>query len=197
MTARQATHFIGRTQSAIAIVITLGLSGCGGSDALISGTLSGLGDGLTVVLQNNSTDNLSLTMNGGFTFQTSVADGATYSVTVLTQPTGQTCNVSNGTGTVNPDKGGPSDIAVTCSATSSLGGTVTGMLAGRSVTLANGVQQISVAQNGLFAFPGVLPAGSTYTVTIVEQPAGQLCTVVNATGTVVPNVMATVAVTCS
>ncbi|HMN78129.1 MAG TPA: hypothetical protein PKC97_18905 [Burkholderiaceae bacterium] len=183
-------------RSAAAIVLALGLSSCGGSDALIGGTLSGLGDGLSVVLQNNNTDNLSLTMNGNFTFPTGIANGTTYSVTVLTQPTGQTCNVSNGAGTVDTDKGDPSGIQVTCSATSSLGGTLTGMLAGRSITLANGVQLVTVAQNGPFAFAGVLPAGSTYAVTIVTQPAGQICSVINGTGTVVANVMSTVAVTC-
>lgn len=181
----------------ISIVMALGLSGCGGgNDTLIGGKLSGLGDGLRVVLQNNNTDNLALTLNGTFTFPTGLASGAAYSVTVLTQPVGQTCNVSGGSGTVDSKSRDVTDIAVTCSANSSVGGTLTGMLDGRSVTLANAGQLLAVAQNGAFAFPGVLPAGSTYTVTIVTQPAGQTCSVINGSGTVVANVMATVAVTC-
>lgn len=194
MNAERATRF-GRP-AALAFVAALAVSGCGGSDTPIGGTLSGLGDGLSVVLQNNNTDDLTLNANGAFTFRTAVDDGATYSVTVLTQPVGQTCNVSNGTGTVNTKTGEPSDIQVTCSANASVGGTLTGLLAGRSITLANGVQRVTVAQNGSFAFAGVLPAGSTYEVTIATQPAGQTCSVVNGTGTVVANVMATVAVTC-
>lgn len=187
-----------QARAALTFASAVFLAGCGGwTDATIGGTLSGLGDGLRVVLQNNNADNLTLTANGTFTFPTGLASGAAYAVTVLTQPVGQTCNVSGGTGTVDSKSRDVTDIAVACSANSSVGGTLTGMLAGRSVTLANAGQQLTVANNGAFAFPGVLPAGSTYTVTIVTQPAGQTCSVINATGTVVADVMATVAVTCS
>jgi hypothetical protein len=67
-----------------------------GSDVFtIGGTVTGLTG--TVVLQNNAADDLSLSVNGNFTFKTPVA--STYAVTVLTQPAGQTCTVTNGTGT--------------------------------------------------------------------------------------------------
>ena len=187
-----------QAMAALTFASTAFLAGCGGwTDASIGGTLSGLGDGLRVVLQNNDADNITLTANGTFTFPTGLASGAAYSVTVLTQPVGQTCNVSGGTGTVDSKSRDVTDIAVACSANSSVGGTLTGMLDGRSVTLANAGQLLAVAQNGAFAFPGVLPAGSRYEVTIVTQPAGQTCNVINGTGTVVADVMATVAVTCS
>lgn len=187
-----------RATLAAAIASALWLAGCGGwTDASIGGTLSGLGDGLVVVLRNNNADDLRLTANGTFVFATGVASDAAYAVTVLTQPVGQTCNVSAGTGTVDSKGRDVTDITVTCSANSSVGGTLTGMLAGRSITLANAGQLLAVAQNGSFAFPGVLAAGSTYDVSIVTQPAGQTCRVVNGSGTVVADVMATVAVTCS
>lgn len=189
------TRAVARTTTLAGV---LWLAGCGGwTDASIGGTLSGLGDGLTVVLQNNGADNLRLTENGSFAFATGVASGETYSVTVLTQPVGQACNVSSGTGAVDSKGSDVTDIEVTCTANSSVGGTLTGMLAGRSITLANAGQLLAVAQNGSFAFPGVLAAGSRYEVTITTQPAGQTCRVVNGSGTVVANVMATVAVTCS
>src|SRR5712664_2555390 len=77
----------------------LSLAACGGgTDAAIGGYLSGLGSGLSVVLQNNNSDSLTLTSNGSFTFANSLASGAAYSVTVLTQPVGQTCAVTNGSG---------------------------------------------------------------------------------------------------
>lgn len=182
--------------AALVLVLALALGGCGGGDTVIGGTLSGLGDGSSVVLQNNNADDLTLTANGSFSFRNTVDNGATYSVTVLTQPIGQFCNVSNGSGTVDTSSSESPNVAVACSANASVGGTLTGLLDGRSITLANGVQRVTVAQNGSFAFPGVLPAGSTYTVAIVTQPAGQICNVINGTGTVVANVMATVAVTC-
>ncbi len=64
----------------------------------LGGTISGLAG--TVVVQNGGTDSLSASADGSFTFATVVADGSTYEVTVRTQPEGQTCTVSNGTGIV-------------------------------------------------------------------------------------------------
>lgn len=196
--ARQRRHPAVRMPTkALAIASALSLCACGGwTDASIGGTLSGLVDGLNVVLQNNNTDNLTLTANGTFTFATGAASGAAYSVTVLTPPLGQTCNVSAGSGTIDTKSRDVSDIVVTCAANSSIGGTLTGLLVGRSITLANAGQLLTVALNGSFAFPGVLPAGSTYDVTITTQPAGQTCNVINGSGIVVADVMATVAVTC-
>jgi hypothetical protein len=43
---------------------------------------------------------LPVSANGSFAFATAIASGAAYAVTVLTQPTGQTCVVSAGSGTV-------------------------------------------------------------------------------------------------
>jgi 6-phosphogluconolactonase len=75
------------------------------SSFTVGGTVSGLGG--TVVLQNNAGDDLTLTNtlaqngNGPFTFATALAQGASYAVTVKTQPNAlQTCAVSNGVGTV-------------------------------------------------------------------------------------------------
>ena len=55
----------------------------------VGGTVSGLSG--TVVLQDNGGDNLSVSANGSFTFATALAGGAAYSVTVKTNPSGQTC----------------------------------------------------------------------------------------------------------
>ncbi len=66
----------------------------------INGTASGLGPN-SVTLQNNATDNLVVSANGAFVFATALQDGSTYDVTVLTQPMGQTCDVTNGFGTIN------------------------------------------------------------------------------------------------
>jgi len=66
----------------------------------IGGTVTGL-TGTGMVLQDNSGDNLSVSSNGSYTFPTALSNGAAYSVTVLTQPSGQTCVVSYGSGTVS------------------------------------------------------------------------------------------------
>ena len=66
-----------------------------------------------VVLKNNGGDQITVNAAGSFSFPTSVASGNTYSVTVATPPSGQTCTVSNGSGTVA--NGNVNDISVNCS----------------------------------------------------------------------------------
>lgn len=62
----------------------------------VGGTVTGLTG--TLVLQNNMADNLTITTNGVFTFRSPIGYGSSYDVSVLTQPTGQTCTIANGTG---------------------------------------------------------------------------------------------------
>jgi hypothetical protein len=59
--------------------LVLGLAGYGGSDAAtIGGSLSGLGTGLSVTLQSNGGDSLTLTSNAGFGFATTNAGDGVY-----------------------------------------------------------------------------------------------------------------------
>lgn len=77
----------------------------------IGGTVSGL-SGTGLVLQNNGGDNLAVAANAtSFNFAAAVANGTAYSVGVLTQPTGQTCSVQNGSGTASANV---SNVAVAC-----------------------------------------------------------------------------------
>ncbi len=62
-------------------------------------TLTGLKTGLFVTLANNGDDLLSMTAIGTGTFNKSLLSGAPYAITIATQPVGQTCTVTNGTGT--------------------------------------------------------------------------------------------------
>ena len=52
------------------------------------------------MLRDNGGDDLTVTANGSFTFATKLASGAAYNVTVKTNPSGQTCSVANGSGTI-------------------------------------------------------------------------------------------------
>ena len=76
----------------------------------VGGDVTGLTG--TVLLRNNGGDDLSVSADGSFTFATALTDGATYEVTVGTQPTGQTCSVTNGTGTIAGAD--VTDVAVSC-----------------------------------------------------------------------------------
>ena len=92
----------------------------------IGGTISGLlASGSTgLVLQNNSTDDLSVDSGStSFTFSTKTS---TYDVTVKTQPSGRSCTVSNGSGTATADV---TSVSISCSCsntTSLLGGSIQG-----------------------------------------------------------------------
>ena len=162
----------------------------------VGGTVSGLSG--TVVLQDNGGDNLSVTANGPFSFPTQLASGAAYAVTVKTQPSGQTCTVGSGTGTVG--SANVTNVAVTCAAntpvTYSVGGTVSG-LSGTVVLQDNGGDNLTVTASGSFAFPTKLAGGSAYAVTVLTQPSGQTCTVSSGTGTVGSANITNVAVTCT
>lgn len=77
----------------------------------ISGTVTGLaGDGL--VLQINGADDLAIDADGVYSFTTLLIDGDSYAVTIFTQPGEQTCNLTNGSGTVTGDV---TDIRISCS----------------------------------------------------------------------------------
>jgi hypothetical protein len=74
--------------------------GSGSSMAGLTYTVGGMVSGLTgtVVLQNNGGNNLSVSQNGSFTFSAPINYATGYDVSVLTQPTGQTCTLTNAVG---------------------------------------------------------------------------------------------------
>ena len=82
----------------------------------VGGTVSGLSG--TLVLQNNGGDNYTDSGYSRFAFNTLIAQGAPYNVTVLTQPTGQSCTVTNGSGIMG--EANVSNVAVSCANTPTL-----------------------------------------------------------------------------
>jgi hypothetical protein len=160
----------------------------------VGGSVSGLSG--TVVLQDNGGDNLTLTANGAFAFATKLPTGTAYNVTVKTNPSGQTCAVASGTGTIGAAN--VTGVAVSCASvpTYSVGGSVSG-LSGTVVLQDNGGDDLSVAANGAFTFATQLPTGAAYNVTVSTQPAGQACTVSNGSGTVGTSNVMGVGVSCA
>ena len=164
----------------------------------IGGTISGLNTGASVTLQDNGSDSLTRTVNGKFTFKTALVTGATYNVTVSKQPTGETCTVTNGSGTVGTQN--VTNVTVTCasSQTYTIGGSLNGLNSGASVTLLdNGGDALTLSANGTFTFHTPLPSGATYSVTVSKQPTGETCTVTNGSGTVGNSNVTNVAVSCA
>ncbi|MGN6520297.1 MAG: hypothetical protein ACTHK2_12815, partial [Dokdonella sp.] len=165
----------------------------------VGGTVAGLsGSGLVLSL-NAGAQTLPVAANGAFAFPSGLANGAAYTVAIGSQPSGQTCSVANGSGTVSGAN--VTNVAVTCTVnTYTVGGTVGGLL-GNSVTLSlnAGAQTLLVAANGPFSFPTGLADAATYTVTVSVQPSApaMTCTIANGTGTIAAANVTQVAVTCS
>src|SRR5512140_975779 len=148
----------------------------------IGGTVAGL-TGTGLVLQNNAGDDLPVTAAGAFTFAQPVASGASYAITVKTQPTSpnQLCSVSNGTGNVGA--GAVTDVSVACVDAYSLGGTLSGDTAGGLVLSSPGVPDLPVAEGATtFRFTALLAPGSTYAVTVKTPPPATRCPVTTGTG---------------
>jgi hypothetical protein len=164
----------------------------------IGGTVSGLSTGASVTLLDNGADSLAVTVNGKFTFKTAVASGSTYNVTVGTQPTGETCTVTGGSGTVVAANVATVKVVCASSSTFTIGGTVSGLNSGTSVTLLdNGTDSLTVAANGAFTFKTALATGAAYSVTVGTQPTGETCTVTGGSGKVGTVNVTTVKVTCA
>lgn len=172
---------------------------CDTNKYMIGGTVTGLTG--TVVLQDNGGDNLSVSANGSFAFATSIASGATYAVSVLTEPASpnQTCNVTNGSDTV----GGTdvTTVVVTCvTNVYTIGGTLSGLAMGDSVVLRNnGADNATLTTNGAFSFATSIPDGSAYSVDVLTEPASppQTCLVTNSGGMVAGANVTNVTVTCT
>lgn len=147
---------------------------CASAAYNIGGTLSGLspGPGVALVLQDNGGDDLTLSVDGAFTFARQVVSGAPYDVTVAGQPSGQTCSVSNGSGIVG--SGDITSVQVLCSALQTVSFTTPGAA---SWTVPTGVSSIQVVATGgagggdSYAYgQGLGGNGATVTATLAVSP---------------------------
>ena len=76
----------------------------------VGGTVTGLSG--SVVLQDNGGDDLTLSGNGPFQFQTPLADGTNYHVAITNSPAGLTCRITNADGTIA--SASVTNIAISC-----------------------------------------------------------------------------------
>jgi len=158
----------------------------------VGGTATGLLH--PVVLQDGGSDNQTITADGTFTFPSKIQIGSPYAVTVFTQSPGQFCTVTNGSGTM--DTAPVTNIALSCEARYTIGGTISGLTVGRLI-LANGSATLNIdAGATTFTFAASLTPGSAYNVTIKTMPVGFSCLLGNGAGTANSNVQ-NVAITCT
>ena len=93
------------------------------------------------------------------------------------------------------------NVVVTCTTTTyTIGGNVSGLAAGNSVTLRNnGGNDLAVAADGAFTFSTAIADGAAYLVTVFTQPTtpNQTCVVTGGGGNVAGANVTNVVVTCT
>jgi hypothetical protein len=149
---------------------------CSTNTYTIGGSVSGLGAGQQVTLEDNGGNALTVTANGPFTFTTPVVYGGAYTVTVGTQPSGLACLVSNGAG--SPVIAGVTNVGIDCVA-NTVGFTTPGTY---TWTVPDGLTSISIVATGGggggggMSGPNVGPAGGAGAVVTgtLSVTAGQV-----------------------
>ena len=146
----------------------------------ISVKASGLTTGQTLVVEDTTTDKLTFTTNATQTFATKYTKGEAYAVTVVTQPTNETCtlgtNASGSFGTKNIT------VDATCK-----GNTISVAVTGLTGTLElqdDKGDTLTFKKNETLKFKTTYGSGSAYTVYVTSQPATVACIPTYSTGTV-------------
>jgi hypothetical protein len=152
------------------------------------------------VLQNNGGDDLAVNANGKYVFNTALADGSDYTVTVRTQPNGQSCVPRNNVGKVAAAN--VTTVEVECAANQfTVSGKVSGLAGTGLVLQLNGGNDVAVAANGDFNFPVFLASSSTYEVRVkpgtVVTKLSQDCAVKDGVGTIANANVTNVTVACT
>lgn len=160
----------------------------------VGGSVSGLSGELGIILNDGET--LSLTANGSFFFNTTLADSTPIDIRIVQQPQGQRCEMT-ATGTINGAD--YTSLEINCSDFSaplfSIGGVVSG-LDGTLILLNNDSDQLTISENGAYRFTDELASQQNYAVTISSTPEGQTCFLSNGTGAVSSTAVTNVDVEC-
>ncbi|MCB1160182.1 MAG: DUF1566 domain-containing protein, partial [Leptospiraceae bacterium] len=118
-------------------------------------------------------------------------------VTVKTQPTGQTCTITNGSGTASSNV---TNVNVTCvTAAYTISGLVGGLGTGLNVVLQNTVNSESktIGANGSFSFTNKVSYNGSYAVTVTTHPTNQFCMITGGSGTNVIGDISTIIIACT
>lgn len=120
-------------------------------------------------LQNNGQETLTINANGRHAFQVEVSNNSSYAVIITRQPTSplQICSMWGATGTSDEDV----TVMIECVDAYTIGGTVSGLVGNGLQLQNNGVDILTVMQNGSFGFTAPIASGANYDVTIAQQPS--------------------------
>lgn len=180
-------------RSSVALACALSLSACGGGNGtlVLGGAVYGLTkDGL--VLQNSGKTLQVAANSPSFQFPDLLGNDVGFDITVQTQPTKAHCDVTNGKGTTGSFN--PINIVVSCVTDSyDLKGTVSGLDTDGLVIINGANRQVVNAGATSFTMThlntdgtysnGRVADGAPYGLTVLTQPAGRTCSVLNGVGT--------------
>jgi len=200
---------------ALALALGAALAGCGGSDKaefVVKGTISGIvypgavltTNGMELAIAPPATPGATVS----FEFPNKLEYGDVYNVVFKSEPNNQSCFTPQNTiPNFNDTAGRLAEIAITyqCAVDPySIGGTISGLTAD-GLVLANGSTggTLTVAKPAAgvttpitYTFAGPVLFGTTYGVTVLTQPTGQVCTIANATGVMGAANVTNINVTC-
>ena len=189
-------------------LLTLALVGCGGgggggssntapsSTYSITASVQGLNSGGLVLLVNAT----QVPVSSGATSVTLASmlnSGTAYTVTVQSQPTGETCSVTNGSGTVSTSN--VTNVGVNCPAdTFTVGGTISGLTAVGLVLLNNEGDPTPIAANATqFVMNSPIAYGGSYSITVKTPPGGETCQISQGSGSNITTNIDSVAISCA
>lgn len=201
---------------ALAIALAAGLAGCGGSDKAeftVKGSIAGIVYPGAVLTTNGMDLPIAPPATPGavvnFEFPNKLEYGDVYNVQFKSFPEHQrNCGTpANVIPNFNDTAGRLAEINITlqCSVNDYLiGGTVTG-LTGAGLQVANGSTggqgEIAVPTTPTttpltYSLPARVPYGTSYSVAIIKQPTGQVCTVANGIGVMGEADVTNINITC-
>ncbi|MCR9141099.1 MAG: hypothetical protein NXI24_02525 [bacterium] len=114
---------------------------CAQTAFVVSATVTGLVG--TLVLQNNGGDNLTITADGSHSFATTLANAATYAVTVLSRPSAQVCTVTGGDDAAGGGTISSMNESVTVTCVTTAPSPLTNVQSG-SITMSSATQNVAV-----------------------------------------------------
>ena len=183
-----------------ALACAVALSACGGSDGQLElgGTFQGVTKAGLVVTSSGQEKAITPPADGSgqgrWAFNNLISTDDRYSVEVKSKPSNvKDCTIENPSGRAGYHV---YTVYITCELNRhGLSGTVSNLKG--NLVLVNGSDRVTVAAGATEFKMTDIAEDSPYGVTVLEQPAGQTCTVSNGSGTVGPAAITNVAVTCT
>ena len=183
-----------------ALACAVALSACGGSDGQLElgGTFQGVTKAGLVVTSSGQEKAITPPADGSgqgrWAFNNLISTDDRYSVEVKSKPSNvKDCTIENPSGRAGYHV---YTIYITCELNRhGLSGTVSNLKG--NLVLVNGSDRVTLQAGAATFKMAEIAEDSPYGVAVLEQPAGQTCTVSNGSGTVGPADVTNVAVTCT